>query len=395
MYILPKREGDPSAGYWGYPTATPKEDVGYPAFFGLLQSPNGTDWEAVAPPPVEWGGVPPRHLESGGCERIGERYYFLGGGGGYLGNWCYSMFVFAADDPAGPFRPDVQAFRLSGNTGLDNIRGVHWLAAFARGQNEILVSNYLMAEEHGSWSMIPAIDKPVWLLPLRRAVVDAEGHLRLGYWPKNDAAKGPSLDLRIHESRTVASAPACKGAAADDLRFRLKTAADAVEFSTEADGRGREFRNRSMVAVFGGNIDAERGAVIEGELRTEPKQGLPCDVGFYLEEDEGRGTAVLLEVGHPTWRRSRIGRLRLSDGFDFASLDETGPGCATVTGLDPGTPHRFRFWIRRHMFELYVDDVLMQTFVTGGPLTGRVGLVVRNGTARFSVLRAWTMDLCD
>lgn len=391
MYILPKREGDPSAGYWGYPTATPKDDVGYPAFFGLLQSRDGTDWEAVAPPPVEWGGVPPRHLESGGCERISERYYFLAGGGGYLGNWCYSMFTFVADQPTGPFRPDVEAFRLSGNTGLDNIRGVHWLAAFARGENEILVSNYLMAEEHGSWSMIPAINKPVWLLPLRKAVVDAEGHLRLGYWPNNDAAKEASLDLRIHKSRTVAVAPA----AADDLRYRLNQAVDEVELSTEADQRGREFRNRSIVALFGGSIDAERGAIIEGELRAEPKHGLPCYAGFCLEEGEGRGTAVLLEVGHCTWRRSRIGRLQLSDGFDFTSLDETGPGCATVTGLDPGRPHRFRLWIRKHMFELYIDDILMQTFVTDGPPTGRLGLIVQNGTASFTSLQAWTMDLGD
>jgi hypothetical protein len=119
----------------------------------------------------------------------------------------------------------------------------------------------------------------------------------------------------------------------------------------------------------------------------------PTYAGFYIEGQPGSGTAILLQVGHPAWRRSHVGQLRHgSSGVTFASLDETGPGCATVTGVEAGALCTFRLLIRKNMFELYVNDLLFQTFVTG-ETSGRVGFVGQNGRVRLADVRAWEMNL--
>ena len=83
MYMLPKEEGKPEAGYWGYVVAVPKQGVDLPA---MMQSPDGLKWEVLPPAKTEWGNTPPRnHFEYGGCERIGGKYYLIGGTGGYMG----------------------------------------------------------------------------------------------------------------------------------------------------------------------------------------------------------------------------------------------------------------------------------------------------------------------
>ena len=59
---------------------------------------------------------------------------------------------------------------------------------------------------------------------------------------------------------------------------------------------------------------------------------------------------------------SQIGKLRLDTEFHFESLDITGQNCATVNGLDNDKDHTFRLWLRGGQMELYVDDLLMETF---------------------------------
>ena len=84
--------------------------------------------------------------------------------------------------------------------------------------------------------------------------------------------------------------------------------------------------------------------------------------------------------------------MAIGDTLVFDSLDATGPGCATVTGIDNGKKHSFRFWIRNDMFELYIDDLLFQAFFTEGA-TGRLGFFAQNGSVTFGDLKAWQMNL--
>jgi len=46
-----------------------------------------------------------------------------------------------------------------------------------------------------------AVRGQVYLAPLKLAVVDAEGTLRLKWWPKNDAMKGAALDSSGEHNR--------------------------------------------------------------------------------------------------------------------------------------------------------------------------------------------------
>ena len=178
MYIIPKEQGVPDSGYWGYAVATPRPDL--PRAPGMMQSPNGTDWEILLPAEMKWGDTPQRDLEYGGCERIGGKYYLIGGAGSYVSKG-YSMYTLVGDGPRGPFRPDAEAYRLCGTTS----KTVTWLAAWARAKDELLISNYA--------SLSSDIGRP-WMLPLRRPVVDKDGHLRLGLVERQRSAERQAPD---------------------------------------------------------------------------------------------------------------------------------------------------------------------------------------------------------
>jgi hypothetical protein len=120
-------------------------------------------------------------LEPGGCERIGDRYYLLAGGF-FPDSFGYSVATFIGDSPRGPFRPDYPAFRLNGNGGR---RFVALWAGYCRTPQGLLLTNYIV--DPGG--------RCFWHAPLKRALVDAAGHLRSAYWEGNEALKGALLEL--------------------------------------------------------------------------------------------------------------------------------------------------------------------------------------------------------
>jgi hypothetical protein len=349
MYILPKEEGRPAAGYWGYIVAVPKDGVDLPA---MMQSTDGLKWEGLPPGKTEWGGTPPKnHFEYGGCERIGGKYYLLGGTFNYMGSRGYNTFTLIGDGPRGPFRPDVDAYRLCGTSG-DYLT---WLATWVRAKDELLICNYT-SMEHG---------KPMpWVLPLRKPVIDQAGHLRLGWWTGNEAMKGQPQMLEKN----------------------------SVVFKSKGEP------GRCEMFYLGQAYDLAQGIVMEGKVKvwSMAKGGQIAAkpiAGFLVEEKPGQALAIQLGIGPVNSRESHIGRLTTgADGkMDFVSLDVTGKGCATVTGLDDGKEHTFRLLCRAQMIELYVDDLLMQTYVyvLG---TGKVGFLADQSETRFSDLRVWTMS---
>ena len=97
-----------------------------------------------------------------------------------------------------------------------------------------------------------------------------------------------------------------------------------------------------------------------------------------------------LGIGTPEERQTHVGRYNSVTGF--TSEDTTARGCATVTGIGNGTPHAFRLLARHDLYELYVDDLLVQTYVYR-PATGRIGFVACGAEATFSNLTAYDMAL--
>ncbi|MHC4157307.1 MAG: hypothetical protein ACYST6_20680 [Planctomycetota bacterium] len=332
MYIIPKEEGVPDSGYWGYAVATPKP--------GLPRAP----------------GTPERDLEYGGCERIGGKYYLIGGAGNYVSKG-YSMYTLVSDGPRGPFIPDIAAYRLCGTTS----KTVTWLAAWARAKDELLISNYASFSSD-KW-------RPS-MLPLRKPVVDKGGNLRLGWWKGNEALKGKPLTL---EKNTV------------KLNTRGKKSHYEIVYLNEA-------------------FDLHKGVVLEGRIKARPAaaQGDSDDAdskakaaaGFVFEEGAKKLVAIQLGIGRPEDRETHIGRLQTSaEGkMQFQSEDVTGKGCATVTGIENGKEHCFRLLVRRGMFELYIDDMLMQTYVYK-PGSGKVGFLAHNTNVVFRDVQAWNMSL--
>ncbi|MCY2929592.1 MAG: hypothetical protein NTV86_08880 [Planctomycetota bacterium] len=353
MYMLPKVENvgeNPAAGYWGYPVAIAKP--GDPRGVGMMQSADGRQWEPLPPAKVEWGDTPPVDLEWGGCERIGGRYYLIGGGV-YLGFKAYGMFTFVADDPRGPFRPAPGPMRLCGNSDTH----ISWLAVWCRGHDELLISNYA--------SIAPGNLAP-WLLPLRKPLLDPDGSLHLTWWPGNDALKGQPLPLS-----------------------KPSLALDAA--------------NGYAVTWLDERFNPDRGVIVEGVLRARPAVGAagvntPASVeqtpaaGFALAEPDGHAMLALIGLGSPADSQTQIGRLN-ADGGTFALMDASGPPhSATLTALAPGRDHSFRLLSRSGLFEFYLDDRLAQTFFyTPGP--GRVGFALRHAHADLTALRAWEMSL--
>ena len=80
----------------------------------------------------------------------------------------------------------------------------------------------------------------------------------------------------------------------------------------------------------------------------------------------------------------------------FTPIDEIGEGCASVRGIDPDVPAALRLWVRKGMFEFYVDDRLVQTGIYDHNMaTGQIGFVVQNCSVRISDLAIWQMNLND
>ena len=386
MYMIPKVEGAPEKGYWGYVVAHPRDDYPYRSC-GMMQSEDGLRWEVIQPPVVEWGETPQRCLTVGGCERIGDRYYLIGGKVGYIGDYGWSNYTLVGDSPTGPFRPDLPAFRLCGASGFAGTWGVQFLVSFCRCAGELLISNYAYR-----W---PDRQEGIWFTPLKKAVVDQAGHLRMGYWLGNEAVKGPSvavdLERAVQAHPLVAESSSASAAALTCSASRALLEADKIP--------GGPHDDRHVVALLADQFDLSKGVVLEGALEADPHAGphqmrwRPTYAGFYIEGQPGTGTAILLQVGHPAWRKSHVGQLTYASGaVAFVSLDETGPGCATVTGIEGGKTCTFRLLIRKNMFELYVNDLLFQTFVTG-ETSGRVGFIAQNGRVQVADVKAWEMNL--
>ncbi|PYS45611.1 MAG: hypothetical protein DMG13_31650, partial [Acidobacteria bacterium] len=145
-------------------------------------------------------------------------------------------------------------------------------------------------------------------------------------------------------------------------------------------------------------FDLDQGVIVEGQIRantlTKPwNDARKTYAGFYIEGSEkNTGTAVMLELGEPQWRETKIGRVRTDTSFNFETVDVTGRNSATVTGLDNGKDHSFRLWLRGGQMELYIDDMLMQSFFYY-KATGRIGFISQESEAHFSQLKFYRMNL--
>ncbi|MBE6871948.1 MAG: hypothetical protein E7491_08375 [Ruminococcaceae bacterium] len=361
MYCIPSEKG----GYIGYAVAVPLPE--HNSLIGIQRSDDGIHWHSCPPPQIDWDGIEPvREMEVGGCEKIGDKYYLMGGiCPPFDGNYAYSCYVFTADNEDGPFKPDKQALRLCGFNGRRGDLFVQTLAAFCRNydSDELLLSNTV-------WYELDSEQNLNWLLPLRSVKVDDDGHMRLHYYSGNDALKGKIV------------------VKADDGVFETKT------------HEGYQLVDEHLLSELV-NVDVTKGAVIEGTLTAEPwpargavRAGcwLPSMAGFYIEEDEKSGTAIFAECANTENRSIYIGNFD-REANAFIAEDRISKGVASPTGLDTFVPHSFRLLIRYGMFELYFDDMLVQTYTCKKMPTGKIMLALQNCKCRIENVTAYEMTL--
>jgi len=293
IYTIP-REGGGLYGYW---TADPKSGPGV----GFGQATDGVHWEALPPPPFV-DGAP--HGECGAVEKIGQKYYMMLGTGG-------KMVTLTADKPPGPFRPARTNFCL--------LSGQTYFARFLPMPGALLVNHHSMSREG------------VFSAPLKRAVVNDQGVLRLKWWAGNDALKREPVRIEPPPAQPAAGA----------------------------------------VRLLPTQFDPHEGLVLEGVVDLPPPAA-DAPPGVYLEHAGGAMAVRVLSGG-----AAEIGTIR-PDGSAFIRKD----GVDRQLGLT-GTV-RFRLLLKRCLLEFYLDDHLINCWSLPQRSSGHVGLL---GSA--SVTGAW------
>lgn len=349
---------------------TPDTDANFRNVW-MATSSDGVHWKHVGPVIKD----APFNIWAMSVHRVGGRFNYMGATG-------YGVYTLIADTPRGPFRPDAAAYRLCGNS----TRWVALWARFCRTDADLLVNGYM-------YSGYTYETGETWLPPLKTAVVDSGGHLRLGYWKGNDALKGPSAKFELN---------ACKKVYPDEPNgaCTCNVVADRLDLQAQPE-RHSILRTDvpTTVSILDTTFDFDRGVVVEGTIQATCRDHrlVAPSVGFFLQENELAGTAILLHG----YGRTEIGQMTIGDRVEFRREDTIGPGCAAPVGILPHTDTSFRLLIRKNMFELYLDDMFVQTFNTThapgsiGATPRRIGFIAQNGQGLFDNVRVWSMNLTE
>jgi hypothetical protein len=294
----------PEGGLYGYWTADPSHGPGV----GFGQTADGVRWEALQPPDF-LDGAP--HGECGAVERIGDNYYMMLGAG--------NMKTLVADRPQGPFRPAKKNLvLLSGDT---------YFSRFFPTPHALLVNHHSISRDRG-----------VFFAPLKKAIVDREGTLRLVWWEGNEKLKKHPVPTRV----APAAAPG--------------------------------------IAMLQDAFDTACPLVLEGKIRLPASPAEP-PAGLYLEHAAGTGTAILVGPNGVT----QFGAIQ-ANGTAFKATDRVdrelpfGPTADFRLLLDP----------KHSLLEFYLNDHLIQCYSLPHAPTGRIGLI--GGEKVVSSLNAWRSE---
>ena len=359
IWAIPKSGGD---GFYGYLTARPWNKTPGMRFesVGMVESEDGVHWHSVPPPVLDWGDWPEMNVgEVGAIEKIEGRYYLmLGYGESGLGGRQLlvssadrsGMYSFVGDSPQGPFMPDKKFYRILTSNGT-------YFSRFYPMPDGMLVNHHSI-ERYGEGPRI-------WMAPLKKAVIDEDGHFRLAYWPGNDAVKGKEIQINL------ASAT------------RVYPNSEVGQWTSTLNRLEADEPVRGGIALLENSFDTQQGVVLEGlmEIHQPPKRW--SGIGVYVEHnaEQQSGTGIMLET---------------RDCTEIATMNNNGAFTQVYTaetGIEHGKKHSFRLLLRKTMLEFYLDDMLIQCHSLPENPTGKIGLIFESGRAVFENLRAWEMNL--
>lgn len=293
--------------YYGYATGQ----------FGYLESEDGIRWVAY-PSRINYSPFPPYNTALGGFEiadfiEMDERFYLLCGGFGHLGMDGYGVYLYESTSPDGIFTPCLPFYRLNGTSH----RWVNmWERCFTRG-SETLCHNYMYdgyTYEKGN----------VYLPPIKKMKKN-EQSLCLAWWDGNNVLYGDPYQKA--ELLTVENASSCV------------------------------FANTDVGLAFSELLPIADGAIIECELTLEKNKFTEYSSGgIYLAEEGNSGSAILFDTN---------GKCSIHHVKDFeicAVEDVIGFGSTAPYYVESGKTYNIRILSRNGMFEIYVNDLYLQTF---------------------------------
>jgi len=398
-----------TGGFIGFPVSSPSESQTYASTWpGIQRSVDGIHWSVQAPLNVSWEGVNPTGIEEGGFERVkgrdgSHKYYLIGGGGGPGPvRMAYSMWVFASDKVDGPYQPLVEGFRLSGGTSQSS--GLFgWLAAWcgpscdgtSDGTGSPLISNYITPG--------PNARADVWMLPMRKPIVDAKGVLRLAYWDGNDALQAENFPLNFSRPKTITCDTGSQNISwLTGFNATQHAGGVVLSINVSTFASGNRAHMGGSVGIAMGDLTANDLNAIKGAT-AEATTSFTALLISVAEEGNGGNTANLVR-GTYTGGTYTVPNTTTTHVLDRAGLFQCGKNTtcrtATVTNLDPSSSNVFRVLFRQGMWEVYLNDLLVQSYVYGGgyPLPskgiGHVGVMCMGDVgAQINQAQAWQMGL--
>jgi len=389
IYILDDVDEAGMAVYYGYISSETRKEIGEPGC-AMLKSYDGENWDVLPPVTVDWGEVPSQHMELNFVERINGKYYLSMSGRMYMDSYGYSNYTFAGDTPFGPFTPCTQMFRLTGTSR----RNVSWLGHAIPSPYGLLLALWLSHDNN------PEIPSKSFFIGLLKRVIEEGGSLRLGYWEQNEILKADRIEPTFTHAYPLEIAR--------NEKDSVEISKDRIEIRSSRDG---------VIILTDPIYSKESGIIVEGELiASESRQALAthhqaCGVGFYFEQEPGKGIAMIADTlgvtrsGELRYSGERItdfdiyentgqlvqarcGLLRGTLQFNFD--DTVGPfGHAAYCGIRHQKKHSFRLFARGDYFELYIDDLYVQTYILPEQITGKFGLCVFDGSCLFEGIRRY------
>lgn len=367
IWTIPKREG----GFFGYLSARPW-DCPPGDSVGMVESSDGINWDAVAPPKFEWGDWPENNLgEVGAIEKIGNYYYLLlnhfeyntsNDIQGHKLNARSGIHVFISSSPKGPFRPQKKAYRFLTAPGG---RPMGCFTRFYKTDKEMLINHH--------WIEHYPNQEVIWMAPLKKAIIDKNKCLRMGYWGGNEKAKGKEISIDLSLSERI---------------YPSRVGKEAV---TSHDSYVVEELHGGRVVLLKRSFDIQRGIILEGSMKIESVNKHSGGIGIFIEEEKEKlhGTAVMAQAGGKT----EIGPLKVSFLHEYVYTSSFGPDDVIDGSIIAGKDNKFRLFLRRTMLEFYINDVLIQCYSLPGIPTGRIGLVFESCRVCFKDFKAWEMDV--
>ena len=293
--------------YYGYATGQ----------YSFLTSDDGATWKSHKSN-INYSPFPEYNKALGGfevadCIELDDRFYMFCGGFGHLGMSGYGVYVYTSETPDGTFTPCLPHYRINGTSK----RWVNMWERFFQKDGEYLAHNYM----YNGYSY----EKGNVFLPPVKKLKKTDCKLCLEWWDANNALYGNIYSC------------------CDSLISR-SPAYDV-------------FHGEANECEFSRMLELPESTIIDFKITLASNSFVKYSAGgIFLGENEKCGSAVIFD----TYGKCEIARIE--DSKIHSVEDTIGFGSTAPYYFDSGKTYSLRILIKDGMFEVYVNNLYLQTF---------------------------------